>query len=58
MLEVIKDGQTGFLVNNIDEAVDKLKAISGLDRSECRSWVQERLVKSVWSPIIYRFTIQ
>lgn len=45
MPEVIKEGQTGFLVNNIDEAVDKLKAIPGLERSECRRWVQERFSK-------------
>lgn len=45
MPEVIKDGQTGFLVNNIDEAVDKLPAVAGLERSECRRWVQERFSK-------------
>ncbi|MCX5779382.1 MAG: glycosyltransferase, partial [Firmicutes bacterium] len=45
MPEVIKDGQTGFLVNNIDEAVDKLPAIAGLERSDGRRWVQERFSK-------------
>jgi len=45
MPEVIKEGQTGFLVNNIDEAVDKLKAIPGLDRNVCRRWVEERFSK-------------
>jgi len=45
MPEVIQEGKTGFLVNSIDEAVDKLKAIPGLDRNACRSWVQERFSK-------------
>ena len=45
MPEVIKEGQTGFLVTNINEAVDKLKAIPGLDRSECRRWVKKRFSK-------------
>ncbi len=45
MPEVINEGQTGFLVNNIDEAVDKLKVIPALDRSECRRWVDERFSK-------------
>ncbi|PKM76700.1 MAG: glycosyl transferase [Firmicutes bacterium HGW-Firmicutes-15] len=45
MPEVINEGQTGFLVNNIDEAVDKLKVIPALDRSECRRWVHERFSK-------------
>jgi glycosyltransferase involved in cell wall biosynthesis len=45
MPEVIKEGQTGFLVNNIDEAVDRLKAIPRLDRRACRSWVEARFSK-------------
>jgi glycosyltransferase involved in cell wall biosynthesis len=45
MPEVINEGKTGFLVGNIDEAVDKLKKIPVLDRSECRRWVQERFSK-------------
>ncbi|MBO8158217.1 glycosyltransferase family 4 protein [Thermosyntropha sp.] len=42
MSEVIKDGITGFLVNNIDEAVDKLKYISCLNRADARKWVEEK----------------
>ena len=42
MPEVINEGQTGFLVNNINEAVNKLKVIPTLKRSECRRWVHER----------------
>jgi glycosyltransferase involved in cell wall biosynthesis len=40
--EVIKDGQTGFLVNNVNEAVRALDRLPEIDRSECRKRVQER----------------
>jgi glycosyltransferase involved in cell wall biosynthesis len=38
--EVIKDGQTGFLVDNVAEAVRALGRISEIDRRACRSRVQ------------------
>src|SRR6202161_4550368 len=38
--EVIKDGQTGFLVDNVAEAVRAVGRISEIDRSACRSRVQ------------------
>src|SRR5207247_2419247 len=37
--EVIKDGQTGFLVDNVTEAVRALGRISEIDRRTCRSRV-------------------
>ena len=39
--EVIKDGQTGFLVDNVAEAVRAVGRISEIDRSACRSRVQQ-----------------
>ena len=39
--EVIKDGQTGFLVNNVSEAVRALERLSEIDRSVCRQRVQQ-----------------
>jgi glycosyltransferase involved in cell wall biosynthesis len=39
--EVIKDGQTGFLVNSIAEAVRVLGRIPEIDRRSCRSHVQQ-----------------
>lgn len=39
--EVIKDGQTGFLVNNVDEAVRALKRLGEIDRHTCRQRVHE-----------------
>jgi glycosyltransferase involved in cell wall biosynthesis len=39
--EVIKDGQTGFLVDSVTEAIRAVGRISEIDRSDCRSRVQE-----------------
>jgi glycosyltransferase involved in cell wall biosynthesis len=39
--EVIDDGQTGFLVNNVREAVRALQRIGEIDRNACRRRVQQ-----------------
>src|SRR6202790_886871 len=39
--EVIEDGKTGFLVNNINEAVLALERLSVIDRTRCRLRVQQ-----------------
>jgi glycosyltransferase involved in cell wall biosynthesis len=39
--EVIQDGQTGFLVSNVHEAVQSLERISEIDRTACRQRVQQ-----------------
>jgi glycosyltransferase involved in cell wall biosynthesis len=39
--EVISDGQTGFLVNNVTEAVRALERIPEINRRACRSRVQQ-----------------
>ncbi len=39
--EVIQDGVTGILVNNVNEAVRALPRISAIDRHACRQRVQE-----------------
>ena len=39
--EVIQDGQTGFLVNNVHEAVRALERLSEIDPSVCRQRVQQ-----------------
>ena len=40
--EVIADGQTGFLVNDVDEAVQAIQKLSIIDRAVCRGRVQQR----------------
>ena len=39
--EVLQDGQTGFLVNNVNEAVRALNRLSEIDRSACRQRVRQ-----------------
>jgi glycosyltransferase involved in cell wall biosynthesis len=39
--EVIQDGQTGFLVNNVGEAARALKRLCEIDRRACRQRVQQ-----------------
>jgi glycosyltransferase involved in cell wall biosynthesis len=40
--EVVQHGQTGFLVNNIDEAVEALERVPEIDRIACRQRVTRR----------------
>ncbi|MFC1793387.1 glycosyltransferase family 4 protein [Planctomycetota bacterium] len=39
--EVIADKQTGYLVNNVDEAVEAVAKIDRVDRKKCRQRVEE-----------------
>ena len=39
--EVIRDGQTGFLVHSAEDGVRALRRLSEIDRSACRRRVQE-----------------
>jgi len=39
--EVIADGQTGYLVNNVDEAVEAVGKIDSLNRRKCRQHVED-----------------
>lgn len=38
--EVIQDGQTGFLVNNVNEAVEAVNRVHEIDRTACRERVR------------------
>ena len=42
MPELIDDSVTGFLVNNVDEAVSAISRIGEIDRAACRAAVAER----------------
>jgi glycosyltransferase involved in cell wall biosynthesis len=39
--EVIADRQTGYLVNNVNEAVEAVGKIDSIDRKKCRQYVEE-----------------
>ncbi len=45
MPELIQDGQTGFLVNDVDEAVKAVAQIGNLSRADCRQWVAGRFTQ-------------
>lgn len=40
--EIVRDGRTGFVVNNLEEAVIKVKEISELSRLDCRQEVEAK----------------
>jgi glycosyltransferase involved in cell wall biosynthesis len=40
MPELIESGKNGFLVNNVDEAVEVVARIKELDRATCRRHVE------------------
>lgn len=42
MREIIRDGVTGFIVDDVSGAVDAVGAVKTIDRSDCRSDVKQR----------------
>jgi len=42
MPELIRNGETGYLVQREDEMVKMTRQIEELDRARCRAWVEER----------------
>ena len=40
--EVIDDGQTGFVVDSVEEAISALPAIGRLERAQCRRTFERR----------------
>jgi glycosyltransferase involved in cell wall biosynthesis len=42
MPELIKNGETGYLVQSEDEMIDGLQRLYAVDRARCRHWVRER----------------
>jgi len=45
MPEVIRDGETGFLVASPEEALERVGQIDDIDRRRCRAWVEERFTQ-------------
>ena len=42
MPELVRHGETGYLVDSEGEAVEALSQVGSLDRRRCRQWVEER----------------
>jgi len=40
--EIIKDGETGFVVKNVEEMIKAIKKIGEIKREGCRRWVEEK----------------
>lgn len=40
--EVVRHGQTGFVAQTLEEAVEAVRRIERIDRAECRRWVEAR----------------
>ena len=45
MPELIRDGETGFLVDSLEEAVKRARQLDSIRRRQCRRWVQERFTQ-------------
>jgi len=46
MQELIVDARTGFLVQNMDEAVERVSDISAINRKYCREWAESRFSRT------------
>jgi glycosyltransferase involved in cell wall biosynthesis len=42
MPELIENGKSGFLVNNVDEAIENVARINEIDRATCRRHVERQ----------------
>jgi len=42
MLEIIQNNLSGFLVNNIDEAIDSISAVEIIDRRKCYEYAVDK----------------
>ncbi len=40
-VEVIKHGETGYVVTTLEEMIESVKNIKSIDRQACRSWVEK-----------------
>ena len=40
--EVVRHGETGWVVHTLEEAVEAVKRVHEIDRAACRRWVEER----------------
>jgi len=47
MPELIIDGETGFLVNTIEEAAEAVSTIKTIDRKHCREWALSKFSREI-----------
>jgi glycosyltransferase involved in cell wall biosynthesis len=59
--EIVAEGETGFLVNNVDEMVSAIKEIDEIDRTAVRRYVEQNFSAQVMAKnyiVIYKKVIQ
>ena len=47
MKELILNGKTGFLVSDLNEAVESVRFIPGIKRIDCRIWAESNFTRSI-----------
>lgn len=52
--EIVKDGKTGYLVNNPEEMAEKINQIDSIDRAYCRQDVTERFDESIVGKLYFQ----
>ena len=45
MPELIREGETGYIVGNIEEAVGAVSKIASINRTACRQWVESKFTR-------------
>ncbi|WP_462264712.1 glycosyltransferase family 4 protein [Mucilaginibacter sp.] len=54
MPELIKDKQTGFLINTVDEAVNAVGQLAGINRRQCHEWAKSQFSAEKMAGDYYR----
>jgi glycosyltransferase involved in cell wall biosynthesis len=54
MPELIENGKSGFLVDNVDEAIEAVARIKEIDRAYCRRHVERHFTVGAWSRNTYK----
>jgi glycosyltransferase involved in cell wall biosynthesis len=46
MPEIIRHGETGYIVDDIEDAINAVTAIKSIDRTQCRADVEQRFTSA------------
>jgi glycosyltransferase involved in cell wall biosynthesis len=53
--EIVKDKETGFIVTNVEEAVNAVKNLDKIDRNNCRKRVEDNFTSEIMSQKYYEY---
>jgi glycosyltransferase involved in cell wall biosynthesis len=54
--EVIKEGQTGFIAKNLEDAAEAVRRVPEIGRAHCRKIFEKRFTSHGWQGIMSRYT--